>query len=139
MMNKDKSLEEIFGNFSPCLGSEEDFMIRLNKKLDAVEYIKEMQRQQVRHYRYAMIAVFVMGMVVGGGLFAYILSAPKGVPMFSFGINALPFAILEENSRMLCLIVLSLLMSAGATIIANMVHELLNMRMMPSNRVGALS
>jgi len=37
----DDSIKKLFEDFNPPLGSDADFMKRLNKRLDAVEYIKE--------------------------------------------------------------------------------------------------
>lgn len=139
MTDKDKTLEQIFGDFTPDLGNGDDFMARLDRKLDAVEFIKARQEKQLRQYRYAVMAAFVLGVVVSGVMFAIILGEPADLPTFSFGIESLPFLLLEENSRMLSLTGLAMLMSAGIIVIVNMWQELASMKDMHESgiKVGA--
>ena len=128
MTDKDKTLEQIFGDFTPDLGNGDAFMARLDRKLDAVEFIKARQEKQLRQYRYAVMAAFVLGVAVSGVMFAIILGEPADLPTFSFGIESLPFLLLEENSRMLSLTGLAMLMSAGIIVIVNMWQELASMK-----------
>ena len=128
MTDKDKTLEQIFGDFTPDLGNGDAFMARLDRKLDAVEFIKARHEKQLRQYRYAVMAAFVLGVAVSGVMFAIILGEPADLPTFSFGIESLPFLLLEENSRMLSLTGLAMLMSAGIIVIVNMWQELASMK-----------
>lgn len=139
MTDKDKTLEQIFGDFTPDLGNGDAFMARLDRKLDAVEFIKARQEKQLRQYRYAVMAAFVLGVAVSGVMFAIILGEPTDQPTFSFGIESLPFLLLEENSRMLSLTGLAMLMSAGIIVIVNMWQELASMKDMHGSgiKVGA--
>lgn len=139
MTDKDKTLEQIFGDFNPDLSNGDAFMARLDRKLDAVEFIKARQEKQLRQYRYAVMAAFVLGVVVSGVMFAIILGEPADLPTFSFGIESLPFLLLEENSRMLSLTGLAMLMSAGIIVIVNMWQELASMKDMHESgiKVGA--
>ncbi|MEE0119259.1 MAG: hypothetical protein U0I09_06770 [Bacteroidaceae bacterium] len=139
MTDKDKTLEQIFGDFNPDLGNGDAFMARLDRKLDAVEFIKARQEKQLRQYRYAVMAAFVLGVVVSGVMFAIILGEPADLPTFSFGIESLPFLLLEENSRMISLTGLAMLMSAGIIVIVNMWQELASMKDMHESgiKVGA--
>lgn len=127
-MEQKDTLQELFNGFTPDLGQEDLFMQRLEKKLQAVEYIKQMQDRQLRRYRYAIIAAFVMGVAVSGGVFVYILDNPIGQPTFSFGIHSLPFLFLEQNSRMISLTGLSLLMGTGIIVLINLWLELASMK-----------
>ena len=139
MTDKDKTLEQIFGDFNPDLSNGDAFMARLDRKLDAVEFIKARQEKQLRQYRYAVMAAFVLGVAVSGVMFAFILGEPADLPTFSFGIESLPFLLLEENSRMLSLTGLAMLMSAGIIVIVNMWQELASMKDMHGSgiKVGA--
>ena len=139
MTDKDKTLEQIFGDFTPDLGNGDAFMARLDRKLDAVEFIKARQEKQLRQYRYAVMAAFVLGVAVSGVMFAIILGEPADLPTFSVGIESLPFLLLEENSRMLSLTGLAMLMSAGIIVIVNMWQELASMKDMHESgiKVGA--
>ena len=134
MMEQKDILQELFNGYTPDLGQEDLFMQRLEKKLQAVEYIKQMQDRQHRRYRYAIIAAFLMGVIVSGGLLVYIMDNPIGQPTFSFGIHSMPFLFLEQNSRMISLTGLAMLMSVGIVVIVNMWQELANLHMLYGKR-----
>jgi fructose-1,6-bisphosphatase len=134
MMEQKDTLQELFNGYTPDLGQEDLFMQHLEKKLQAVEYIKQMQDRQLRRYRYALIAAFLRGMIVSGGLFVYILDNPIGQPTISFGIHSLPFLFLEQNSRMISLTGLSLLMGVGIVVIITLWHEMASMHEMYGKR-----
>jgi hypothetical protein len=68
-----------------------------------------------------------MGVIVSGGLFVYIMDNPIGQPTFSFSIHSLPFLFLEQNSRMISLTGLSLLMGVGIVVIITLWQELASM------------
>lgn len=133
-MEQKDTLQELFNGYTPDLGQEDIFMQCLEKKLQAVEYIKQMQDRQLRRYRYAVIAAFLMGVVVSGGLLVYIIDNPIGQPTFSFGIHSMPFLFLEQNSRMISLTGLAMLMSVGIVVIVNMWQELANLHMLYGKR-----
>ena len=128
MMEQKDTLQELFNGFTPDLGQEDLFMQHLEKKLQAVEYIKQMQDRQLKRYRYAIIAAFLMGVIVSGGLLVYIMDNPIGQPTFSFGIHSMPFLFLEQNSRMISLTGLSLLMGTGIIVLINLWLELASMK-----------
>ena len=127
-MEQKDTLQELFNGYTPDLGQEDLFMQRLEKKLQAVEYIKQIQDRQLRRYRYAIIAAFLMGVIVSGGLLVYIMDNPIGQPTFSFGIHSMPFLFLEQNSRMISLTSLSLLMGTGIIVLINLWLELASMK-----------
>ena len=127
-MEQKDTLQELFNGYTPDLGQDDLFMQRLEKKLQAVEYIKQMQDRQFRRYRCAIIAAFLMGVIVSGGLLVYIMDNPIGQPTISFGIHSMPFLFLEQNSRMISLTGLSLLMSTGIIVLINLWLELASMK-----------
>ena len=127
-MEQKDTLQELFNGYTPDLGQDDLFMQRLEKKLQAVEYIKQMQDRQLKRYRYAIIAAFLMGVIVSGGLLVYIMDNPIGQPTFSFGIHSMPFLFLEQNSRMISLTGLSLLMGTGIIVLINLWLELASMK-----------
>ena len=133
-MEQKDTLQELFNGYTPDLGQDDLFMQHLETKLQAVEYIKQMQDRQHRRYRYAIIAAFLMGVIVSGGLLVYIMDNPIGQPTFSFGIHSMPFLFLEQNSRMISLTGLAMLMSVGIVVIVNMWQELANLHMLYGKR-----
>jgi hypothetical protein len=52
MMEKDDTLKQLFEDFAPELNPDKDFMQRLQRKLDAVEFIRQRQKAQMRIYHY---------------------------------------------------------------------------------------
>ena len=123
-MIKDKFLEEVFLTQKPKFDDQADFMNKLNKRLDAVEFIKQYQETTIRRYKMAIIVAFVVGIISGGVTIAYILSTPATIPLFSFGVQTKMLLWLSENSRLIVATVLALLMTLGTMSIINNVQEI---------------
>ena len=127
-MTKDKALEDLFLAQQPHFDDRDDFMASLNKRLDAVEYLKQYQEATIRRYKIAMVATFVIGIISGAAGILFLLATPADVPLFSFRMHSVFLQWLSENSRILVAIALSLLMSFGLiSIIAN-IQDILRMR-----------
>ena len=86
-MNKDKALEELFLAQKPQFDDSEAFMASLNKRLDAVEYIKQHQEATIRRYKMALVVAFVVGIISSAVTIVYMLSMPVGVPLFTFQVQ----------------------------------------------------
>lgn len=80
-MKKDKALEELFLAARPTFDDGDAFIARLEKRLDAVEYLKQHEEACLRRYRYAMLAAFVLGVILGGGVIAVMLAMPAEQPL----------------------------------------------------------
>lgn len=134
-MTKDKDLEAIFLAQKPQFNDRTDFMAALTKRLDAVEYVKQHQEATIRHYKMAMIAAFVVGIVSGAVTIAFVLSTPADVPLFTFRVQTGFLLWLAENSRLIATTALSLLMTLGIISIISNIHDILRMRVrMETNR-----
>ena len=83
---KDKALEELFLAARPTFDDGDAFIRKLEKRLDAVEYLKQHEEACIRRYRYAMLATFVLGLVLGGGAIAMMLNAPADQPLFTLSL-----------------------------------------------------
>ena len=120
-MKKDKALEDLFLAQKPQFDDSDAFMASLNRRLDAVEYLKQYQEATIRRYKMAMVATFVIGIM-------FLLATPADVPLFTFRLHSVFLQWLSENSRILVAIALSLLMSFGLiSIIAN-IQDIMRMR-----------
>ena len=128
-MNKDQALEELFLAQKPHFDDNEAFMTSLNKRLDAVEYIKQHQEATIRRYKMAMVVAFVVGIISGALTIAFLLSTPAEVPLFTFQAQTGWLAWLAANSRLLTATALSLLVTFGLVSIIGNVREIRNMRM----------
>ena len=128
VMIKDKALEEVFLAQKPTFADQADFMSKLNKRLDAVEYIKQHQEATIRRYKMAVVVAFVVGIISGIVTIAYILSTPATTPLISFGVQTKSLLWLSENSRIIVATGLALIMTLGTMSIINNVQEIMNIR-----------
>ena len=127
-MNKDKTLEELFLAQQPHFDDNEAFIASLNKRLDAVEYVKQHQEATIRRYKWVMVAAFVVGIISGAITIAFVLSMPAEVPLFTFNAQSAVLIWLSEHSRIIVTTALSLLMGFGVFSIFGNVMDIVNMR-----------
>lgn len=127
-MMKDKALEELFLAQRPHFDDKDEFMARLTKKLDAVEYLRQYEEANLRRYRFAMVAVFVAGIVVGGASLAFILSTPSELPLFTFHASSGILLAIEQYSRTIATIALSLIMGFGIISIVSNILDIAQMK-----------
>lgn len=131
-MNDDIRLQALFDSFQPTSTDSDLFTERLERKLALIDEIRQAQAAQIRRYRLAVVAAFVAGIVFGGGVLAFILSTPIDVPLFSFGIKFYPFLCIEQNSRLISVLLTSLMITF--CIVAMMNTQDLVRRMKPKNK-----
>ena len=127
-MNKDKELEELFLAQQPHFDDNEAFTASLNKRLDAVEYVKQHQEATIRRYKRAMVAAFVVGIISGAITLAFVLSMPAEIPLFTFNAQSVMLLWLSEHSRIIVTTALSLFMGFGVFSIFGNVMDIVNMR-----------
>lgn len=127
-MMKDKALEELFLAQRPKFDDKDEFMARLTQKLDAVEYLRQYEEANLRRYKYAMIAAFVVGFIAGGALFALVLSTPSELPLFTFHASSGILLAIEQYSRTIATIVLSIVIGFGIISIVSNVLDIVQMR-----------
>ncbi|MCR5039894.1 MAG: hypothetical protein K6A94_11240 [Bacteroidales bacterium] len=127
-MNKDKALEELFLAQKPQFDDSEAFMASLNKRLDAVEYIKQHQEATIRRYKMALVVAFVVGIISGAVTIAYLLSTPAEVPLFTFQVETGVLSWLAANSRLITATALSLLITLGLISIISNIQDIRSMR-----------
>lgn len=136
-MTKDKALEQLFLAQRPRLGDKDEFMARLGRKLDAVEYLRQYEEANLRRYRYAMAIAFVMGIIVGGGMLAFVLGTPADVPLFSLHATGGILLTIEQYSRTIATTALSLLLGLGCVCIILNVLDILSLEDYRLNNVPA--
>ena len=110
------------------LDDNETFMASLNKRLDAVEYVKQHQEATIRRYKWAMVAAFVVGIISGAITIAFVLSMPAEIPLFTFNVQSVMLLWLSEHSRIIVTTALSLFMGFGVFSIFGNVMDIVNMR-----------
>lgn len=127
-MKKDKALEELFLAARPTFDDGDAFIQKLEKRLDAVEYLKQHEEACIRRYRYAMLATFVLGVVLGGGAVAMMLNAPANQPLFSFGAESGLLLLLGQYLRYAALVLVSGLVCFTIVSIVSIVVDIMSMR-----------
>lgn len=127
-MMKDKALEELFLARRPKFDDKDEFMARLTQKLDAVEYLRRCEEANLRRYKYAMVAAFVAGIVIGGTLLALVLYTPSELPLSAFHASSGILSAIEQYSGTIATIVLSLVMGLGIIGIVSNVLDIVQMR-----------
>jgi len=127
-MNSDKAIEDLFLAQTPHFDDSAEFMAKLTKRLDAVEFVKQYQERTIRRYKMVMLACFVVGIISGGISTWWLLSAPADVPLVNFNVQTGFLLWLARNSRLLAAVALSMLMTFGICSIINNVQEILEMR-----------
>ena len=127
-MEKDKKLEELFLAQKPTFDDQAQFMAQLTRRLDAVEYVRQHQEATLRRYKLAMVAAFVVGIVSGAVTIALVLSTPVDVPLFTFSVESSILLWIAENSRLIAITAIALLMSFGIMNILSNVQDILAIR-----------
>ena len=123
---KDKELEELFLAQKPHFDDNATFMASLNKRLDAVEYVKQHQEATIRRYKMTMVAAFVVGIISGIVTTAFVLSTPIDIPLFTFRVQTGLLQWLGDNSRIITATALSLLMMMGIISIISNIQDIRN-------------
>lgn len=65
MNEEDKEIRNLFADFKPTLSPADDFMAKLDARLDAVEFIKQRNSNMKRAYRLAVWKAAVAGVIAG--------------------------------------------------------------------------
>lgn len=134
-MTKDKALEELFLSQTPQFDDSAAFMAKLTKRLEAVEYIRQHQESVIRRYKMATVAAFVVGLISGAIMIAFVLSMPADVPLFTFDVDSDILLWLSANYRFITTAVLGLLMSLALTSIIGNVQDIMMMREKQINHI----
>lgn len=129
-MMKDKALEELFLAQRPQFGDNDEFMARLTKKLDAVEYLRQYEEANLRRYKYAMMIAFVMGIMVGSVMLAFILAVPNDAPLIVFNTTSGILLAIEQHSRMIASTTLMLLLGWGIVSVINNILDITQMKLL---------
>ena len=137
-MTKDKTIEELFLAQTPHFDDSAEFMAKLTKRLDAVEFVKQYQERTLRRYKLAMVAVFVVGIISGGISTWWLLSTPANEPLFNFNVQTSFLVWLVQNSRLLAATGLSLLMTLGVCVVISNILEIIDMRQSMEEKRGWL-
>ena len=83
-----KDIEQILKENKPQMPAEDNFLIELNSRLEAVESIKAAVASQKRRNRIAVLIALVSGLAAGGLVTALVLLHPVAPAYFQTGMMA---------------------------------------------------
>lgn len=121
---KDENLEQIFKDFNPELGDSSAFMKRLNDKLDAVEYIKRVQKSHIRRYRYAVVVASVLGFVFSSVMFLVLNMLPDTITIIPVGYDSNLLSFIDEYKNLIFISSISVFISIACFSIVSLVGDL---------------
>ena len=138
-MTKDKELEELFLAQKPTFDDSAEFMQKLTKRLEAVEFIKQYQERTIRRYRIVIAVAFVVGIVSGTVSTIWLLSSPIELPSVNIQTQTTFLLWFIQNSRLLAAAFVPMLMTFAACIIMSNILDIIDMRRsMKENRSWAV-
>lgn len=123
-MKSNDSLENLFNEFNPTMSGEQTFMNKLNRKLEAVEYIKQMQEHQAKRQRYTMLVAIILCTIISTAVIALMQSESLVLSGISFSLRAVPYMLSSENLRAISIIILSFSVSAAMIAIISIWYEI---------------
>jgi len=127
-MEKDKAIEDLFLAQKPHFDDSAEFMQKLTKRLEAVEFIKQYQERTIRRYRIVIAVAFVVGIISGTVSTIWLLSSPIELPSVNFQTQKTFLLWFIQNSRLLAAAFFPMLMTFAACIITSNVLEIVEMR-----------
>ena len=123
-MNQEPNLEELFSNYHPTLSDSDAFMQALSRRLDAVQYVERYQAAQAARYRRYIVIALLVGLVLGGVSLAVFLFLAPSAQFFTFRVQSDVLLLIKENSRLIAVLILSLLVSAALFFIFRSISEI---------------
>lgn len=114
---KDPELEQLFDAFRPTPEDGADFLARLDKQLDAIELVRQLQAQQRRRNRYILAGTFVGGLVAGLLLYAFVMPAVGTLPAVSVGMQSQVLRFIFDNAQLFAIMLLCLMVVAGIIVV----------------------
>lgn len=128
MKEEDQDLRQIFNAYHPIMEDSEDFMELLEKRLDAIEYVRQMQTKEQRRNRHSLIYAFSGGMVAGCMLYAMLMASDDTMPSIAVDTHFVLMRILSENSHLFVCMMLGTITIAGIIIGMNMWKEVFGLK-----------
>ena len=114
---KDPELEQLFDAFRPTPEDGADFLARLEKQLDAIELVRQLQAQQRQRNRYILAGTFVGGLVAGLLLYAFVMPAVGTLPAVSVDMQSQVLRFIFDNAQLFAIMLLCLMVVAGIIVV----------------------
>lgn len=117
---KDPELQQLFDAFQPAQPDGADFLARLEKQLDAIELVRQLQAQQRRRNRYILLGTFAGGLVAGLLLYTFVMSVAGTLTAMSVGVQSQVLRFIFDNAQLFAVMLLCLMIVAGVIVVISM-------------------
>lgn len=126
--NCDRTLHQLFDGFRPEMKSGKDFMNQLQTRMDAIEYVRQLQAREQNRSRRAMLCAFGGGLVVGGMLYAILMSGGASMPSTAVETQFVLLRIINEYSHLFACLIFSIIALAGIIIATSLWQDMSSLR-----------
>lgn len=117
---KDPELQQLFDAFQPTQPDGADFLARLEKQLDTIELVRQLQAQQRRRNRYILLGTFAGGLVAGLLLYTFVMSVAGTLTAMSVGVQSQVLRFIFDNAQLFAVMLLCLMIVAGVIVVISM-------------------
>ncbi len=128
MKEDDKDIRQLFDAFQPQMSSGADFMSQLDRRLDAIEYIRKIQTKEKKRNRTTLLCTFAGGLVVGCALYAFLMSQNDVIPSITIDTHFLLLRIISENIHLFTYVLLCSIAVTGIVMAVGMWNEMLGFK-----------
>ena len=125
--NNQDRLQDIFNVFTPTLSSEQDFMKKMEKRLEVAEYIRQLQVKESKKHKRTISLAFVSGIVACFLFITFIMAEPLSFTILNFSIRNIPFLITNENMQVISSIFVAIALGGAICILPIIYQEVVDM------------
>lgn len=107
MIMDNDNLKEIFGNFNPDLSSGNDFMARLQQRMDTIDMVRQYNAELRRRNRIAVMIAALAGFIMGVALTLLMPLIGDWIATFRLSVPELHISTLAIDYRYIAWILLA--------------------------------
>lgn len=123
-MKKDPCLKEIFDDYQPQLGDDEDFIQHLSRRLDTIEPARRYYSHERQRMRNSFVVAFLSGIPVGAAMTVFLMFHPLTLH-FSVLWSRLPLlSWFVRHGSMLLSVLIVLATAAGVAYVCTLFYNL---------------
>lgn len=122
-MKQNETFKAMLADYRPDLGDNDEYINNLQRRLDAIETVKRMYKEERRRIRNRMVVAFVSGGIVGVAMTLYLLLHPVALTAPTRFLSDWLIANASSILTILAVPTLSVLAAVGCTLIYQIVKK----------------
>ncbi|MCR4828762.1 MAG: hypothetical protein K5864_04790 [Bacteroidales bacterium] len=122
-MKRNETFKAMLADYRPNLGDGDEYLSNLQRRLDAVEVVKQVYEGQRRQMRRRMVVAFVSGGISGVVISLYLLLHPVVLIAASCSIPSILIANINTILTILVVLVFSVLIATICTLFYQIVKR----------------